>query len=169
MLLIPDPNTAFMDPFLAVPTLVMIGDATDPPSQKPYHRDPRHVVKRADAYLKSTGFADTAYFGAVAEFFIFDSVGFDSAPGSDYPFITSIPTKAAGTRAARMTERLQKPRLSHALQESATSPSPLPITIRTPRWSCQHDNHRHGRRMPAPRSGHSGRPGRKSTYASTRC
>ena len=60
MLLIPDPNTAFIDPFLTTPTLVMIGDATDPPSQKPYHRDPRHVAKRAEAYLKSTGVGDTA-------------------------------------------------------------------------------------------------------------
>jgi glutamine synthetase len=89
MLLIPDPNTAFMDPFLTVPTLVMIGDATDPPSQKPYHRDPRHVLKRADAYLKSTGFADTAYFGAEAEFFIFDSVRFDSAPQHSFYYVDS--------------------------------------------------------------------------------
>ncbi len=89
MLLMPDPNTAFMDPFLTVPTLVMIGDATDPPTQKPYHRDPRHMVKRAEAYLKSTGFADTAYFGAEAEFFIFDSVRFDSAPQHAFYYVDS--------------------------------------------------------------------------------
>src|SRR5580765_3238225 len=51
MLLIPDPNSAFMDPFRTEPTLVMIGDAMDPTSHKPYHRDPRHVAKRAEAYL----------------------------------------------------------------------------------------------------------------------
>ena len=89
MLLIPDPNTAFIDPFLATPTLVMIGDATDPPSQKPYHRDPRHVAKRAEAYLKSTGIADTAFFGAEAEFFILDSIRFDSAPQHSFYFIDS--------------------------------------------------------------------------------
>jgi glutamine synthetase len=89
MLLIPDPNTAFIDPFLTSPTLVMIGDATDPPSQKPYHRDPRHVAKRAEAYLKSTGIADTAFFGAEAEFFILDSIRFDSAPQHSYYFIDS--------------------------------------------------------------------------------
>src|SRR6202163_4284153 len=89
MLLIPDPNTTFIDPFLTTPTLVMIGDATDPPTQKPYHRDPRHVAKRAEAYLKSTGIADTAYFGAEAEFFIFDSVRFDSAPQHGFYFIDS--------------------------------------------------------------------------------
>src|ERR1700739_5037574 len=76
MLLIPDPNTAFMDPFRSEPTLVMIGDATDPRSKKPYHRDPRHVAKRAEAYLTSTGIADKAFFGAEAEFFIFDNVRF---------------------------------------------------------------------------------------------
>src|SRR5579862_514225 len=87
MLLIPDPNTAFIDPFLTIPTLVMIGDATDPPSQKPYHRDPRHVVKRADAYLKSTGFADTAFFGAEAEFFIFDEVRFETKINGSFHFV----------------------------------------------------------------------------------
>ena len=89
MLLMPDPNTAFMDPFLSVPTLVMIGDAMDPPTQKPYHRDPRHMVKRAEAYLKSSGIADTAYFGAEAEFFIFDSVRFDSAPQHAFYYVDS--------------------------------------------------------------------------------
>jgi glutamine synthetase len=89
MLLIPDPETAFIDPFLTTPTLVMIGDATDPPSGKPYHRDPRHVAKRAEAYLKSSGIADTAYFGAEAEFFIFDSVRFDQAPQHGFYYIDS--------------------------------------------------------------------------------
>jgi glutamine synthetase len=89
MLLIPDPNSAFMDPFLTEPTLVMIGDATDPLSHKPYHRDPRHVAKRAEAYLTSTGLADKAFFGAEAEFFIFDSVRFDQAAQHGFYFIDS--------------------------------------------------------------------------------
>jgi glutamine synthetase len=89
MLLIPDPNSAFMDPFCTEPTLVMIGDATDPLSHKPYHRDPRHVAKRAEAYLTSTGIADKAFFGAEAEFFIFDSVRFDQAPQHGFYFIDS--------------------------------------------------------------------------------
>src|SRR6202049_3182626 len=55
MLLIPDPDSAFMDPFRTEPTLVMIGDATDPLSLKPYHRDPRHVGKRAEEDLISPG------------------------------------------------------------------------------------------------------------------
>src|SRR5580700_4032824 len=89
MLLIPDPNTAFMDPFRAEPTLVMIGDATDPLSQKPYHRDPRHVAKRAEAYLNSSGIADKAFFGAEAEFFIFDNVRFDQASQYGFYFVDS--------------------------------------------------------------------------------
>src|ERR1700732_3201826 len=89
MLLIPDPDSAFMDPFLTEPTLVMIGDATDPLSRKPYHRDPRHVAKRAEEYLISTGLADKAFFGAEAEFFIFDSVRFDQAQQHGFYFIDS--------------------------------------------------------------------------------
>jgi glutamine synthetase len=89
MLLIPDPDSAFMDPFRTEPTLVMIGDAMDPLSHKPYGRDPRHVAKRAEAYLTSTGLADKAFFGAEAEFFIFDSIRFDQAPQHGFYFIDS--------------------------------------------------------------------------------
>ena len=78
MLLIPDPNTAFMDPFRDAPTLVMICDAPDPLSRKPYDRDLRNLANRAEAYLQKSGIADKAYFGAEAEFFVFDSVRFDS-------------------------------------------------------------------------------------------
>src|SRR6266849_9139832 len=70
MLLMPDPSTAFMDPFRDAPTLVMIGDAYDPPSKRPYPRDTRNIAKKAEAYLASTGIADQAFFGAEAEFFI---------------------------------------------------------------------------------------------------
>jgi len=78
MLLIPDPNTAFMDPFRDTPTLVMICDAQDPISRKPYDRDVRNLAHRAEDYLMKSGVADQAFFGAEAEFFIFDSVAFDS-------------------------------------------------------------------------------------------
>jgi glutamine synthetase len=78
MLLIPDPNTAFMDPFRDTPTLVMICDAQDPLSRKPYERDVRNLAHRAEDYLMRSGIADQAFFGAEAEFFIFDNVYFDS-------------------------------------------------------------------------------------------
>src|SRR3989441_13175745 len=61
MLLMPDPSTAFMDPFREAPTLVMIGDAVDPPSKRPYSRDTRNIAKKAEAYLASTGIADQAF------------------------------------------------------------------------------------------------------------
>ncbi len=74
MVLLPDPSTAFIDPFTADPTLVLICDILDPKTMQGYTRDPRGVAKRAEAYLKSTGIADTAFFGPEPEFFIFDSV-----------------------------------------------------------------------------------------------
>src|ERR1700732_5248524 len=89
MLLMPDPNTAFMDPFRDTPTLVMICNVTDPISRKPYGRDPRQIAIRAEAHLKESGVADQAFFGAEAEFFIFDSIRFDSAPQHGFYFIDS--------------------------------------------------------------------------------
>jgi glutamine synthetase len=87
MLLIPDPNTAFMDPFAETPTLVMYGDVKDPITKQRYERDPRWIAQKAELYLKNSGVADTAYFGAEAEFFIFDNVSFDQNQHSGYYFI----------------------------------------------------------------------------------
>ncbi len=84
MLMIPDPSTAFIDPFLAHPTLVLICDVVDPISRQPYIRDPRHVAKRAELYVKQSGIADTAYFGPEAEFFVFNSARFGGAANSAY-------------------------------------------------------------------------------------
>ena len=89
MLLIPDPNTAFMDPFRDTPTLIMICDAQDPLSRKPYERDVRNLAHRAEEFLQKSGIADQAFFGAEAEFFIFDSVRFDSKPQHGFYFIDS--------------------------------------------------------------------------------
>jgi glutamine synthetase type I len=74
MLLMPDPNTANMDPFFEEPTLILSCDVIEPGDGKPYERDPRSLAKRAEAYMKSSGMGDTAYFGPEPEFFIFDSV-----------------------------------------------------------------------------------------------
>ncbi len=74
MLLMPDPTSSFIDPFLNVTTLAITCDVIEPSDMKGYDRDPRSIAKRADAYLKSTGIGDTAYFGPEPEFFIFDSV-----------------------------------------------------------------------------------------------
>ena len=87
MLLIPDPNTHMMDPFTEVPTLVMIADVIDPVTKQRYDKDPRYIAKKAEMYLSSTGLADTAFFGAEAEFFIFDNVRFDQREQHGYYFI----------------------------------------------------------------------------------
>ncbi|HXI35937.1 MAG TPA: glutamine synthetase beta-grasp domain-containing protein, partial [Burkholderiales bacterium] len=74
MLLMPDPSSARMDPFTDEPVLNISCDVFDPIEHKPYNRDPRGIAKRAEAYLKSTGLGDVAYFGPEPEFFIFDGV-----------------------------------------------------------------------------------------------
>ncbi|MCQ9372980.1 type I glutamate--ammonia ligase [Methyloversatilis sp. XJ19-13] len=74
MLLMPDPETAFIDPFFDETTLVISCDVVEPSDGKGYDRDPRSIAKRAEAFLKSSGLGDTAYFGPEPEFFIFDSV-----------------------------------------------------------------------------------------------
>jgi glutamine synthetase len=80
MLMIPDPSTAFIDPFFAEPTLVMICDIADPITREPYSRDPRWIAKKAQRYLKQTGIADTVYFGPEAEFFVFSDARFSTGP-----------------------------------------------------------------------------------------
>ncbi len=87
MLLIPDPATALMDPFFDVPTLVMTGNVIDPITRQHYERDPRWIAQKAEKYLQNTGLADTAFFGAEAEFFIFDNIRFDQNQHSGYYFI----------------------------------------------------------------------------------
>ncbi len=84
MLLIPDPSTAKIDPFLSYTTLSVTCDVVDPLSRVPYNRDPRGVAKRAELYLQSTGIADTAYIGPEAEFFIFDEARFHQDANSGF-------------------------------------------------------------------------------------
>ena len=76
MILMPDTETAFIDPFFAQPTMVITCDILEPATGKAYSRDPRTTAKAAEAYLASTGIGDTAFFGPEAEFFIFDDVRF---------------------------------------------------------------------------------------------
>ena len=84
MLLIPDPDTAFLDPIFEAPTLVLICDIYNPMTRQPYSRDPRYIARKAEAYLKQTGIADTSFWGPEAEFFIFDNVRYSS--GADHAF-----------------------------------------------------------------------------------
>jgi glutamine synthetase len=84
MLVMPDATTAVMDPFMKDPTLSLVCNIVDPITKEPYGRDPRNIAIKAEKYLKSTGIADTAYFGPEAEFFIFDEVRFDSKPNASF-------------------------------------------------------------------------------------
>lgn len=80
MLLIPDVSKIIQDPFSSMATAIIVCDVADPLTREAYSRDPRSIARKAEAYLKSTAIADTAYFGPEAEFFIFDSVQFQSNP-----------------------------------------------------------------------------------------
>ncbi|KPL08582.1 glutamine synthetase [candidate division BRC1 bacterium SM23_51] len=90
MLIMPDPATALIDPFTEVKTLSLVCNVVDPITKEKYTRDPRNVALKAEAYLRSTGLADTAYFGPEMEFFIFDSIRFDEAPNRAFYEIDSI-------------------------------------------------------------------------------
>ncbi len=90
MLLVPDPTTAFLDPFTELATLVMICDVQDPLTREDYSRDPRNIARKSIAYLKQTGIADIAFFGPEAEFFIFDDIRFDQNAHSGFFYIDSV-------------------------------------------------------------------------------
>ena len=90
MLVIPDPETAKMDPFYEAPTLTLICNIVDPVTREPYTRDPRNITQKADAYLKSSGIGDTVYIGPEAEFFIFDDIRFESTRFGAFYEIDSI-------------------------------------------------------------------------------
>lgn len=89
MIIIPDPATAIVDPFIEVPTLSMICDVFEPITKERYERCPRSIAQKAELFLKSTGIADTVYFGPEAEFFIFNDARFDSTINSSYYFLDS--------------------------------------------------------------------------------
>ncbi len=85
MILMPDPSTAVMDPFFADSTLIIRCDIIEPSTMQGYERDPRSVAKRAEEYMRSTGIADTAFFGPEPEFFVFDDVRWgDDISGAFY-------------------------------------------------------------------------------------
>lgn len=90
MLVMPDPESAVLDPFCADPTLSLTCSVVDPITFKPYDRDPRGIAKKAEDYLLSTGLADVAYYGPEAEFFIFDDIRYDVSPNASFYQIDSI-------------------------------------------------------------------------------
>ena len=90
MLVIPDSDTVFIDPFTKYKTVSMICDIVDPITRERYTRCPRNVAKKAELYLKSTGIADESYFGPELEFFIFDDIRFDQNQHEGYYHVDSI-------------------------------------------------------------------------------
>lgn len=93
MLIVPDPNTMFVDPFIEQPTISLICDVYEPATREKYTRCPRNIAQKAEAYLLSTGIADQVFYGPEAEFFIFDDVRFDSQPNSQFYVVDSIEGK----------------------------------------------------------------------------
>lgn len=90
MIVIPDPNTAIIDPFMNPTTLSLVGDIHDPLTKEKYTRCPRNIAQKAEAYLRSSGIADMAYLGPEAEFFIFDDIRFDQTANSGYYYLDSV-------------------------------------------------------------------------------
>jgi glutamine synthetase len=90
MLMVPDPNSAFIDPFMEGPTLSMTCSIREPRTGEPYSRCPRVIANKALEYVKNSGVADTIYVGPEAEFFIFDDVRFDQTVNSGYYYVDSV-------------------------------------------------------------------------------
>jgi glutamine synthetase len=109
MLVVPEPSTAFVDPFSTLPTLVLICNIQDPLTGEDYSRDPRNIARKSVNYLRSTGVADTAYLGPEAEFFIFDDARFDQSAHEAYYHLDSI--EGQWNRG-----RVEKPNLGYKLR-----------------------------------------------------
>ncbi|MDO3380071.1 type I glutamate--ammonia ligase [Geoalkalibacter halelectricus] len=90
MLIMPDPSTAKLDPFPEIPTLSLVCNIIDPFTREGYTRDPRFIAQKAEAYLKSTGIGDTAFFGPEPEFFVFDDVRYASSANQSFYHLDSV-------------------------------------------------------------------------------
>lgn len=114
MLLVPQPETAFLDPFTELSTLCMICNIQDPITREDYTRDPRNVARKAVNYLKSTGIADTCYIGPEAEFFVFDDIRFDQTPNTGFYYIDSA--EGEWNRGYNSRRQGEGPNLGHKLR-----------------------------------------------------
>ena len=90
MLAVPDASTACLDPFFARPTISVIANVVDPVTRQDFTRDPRHVARKAEAYLRESGIADTCFIGPEPEFFIFDEVRYEQNQHRGYYQIDSV-------------------------------------------------------------------------------
>ncbi|MBV9848527.1 MAG: type I glutamate--ammonia ligase [Armatimonadetes bacterium] len=123
MLLVPDPDTVMMDPFTEMPTISLVADVQDPITRQQYPRDPRSITKKAEAYLQSTGIADTVYFGPEAEFYVFNDIRYGTGPNAGFYYIDS-------DEAAWNTGRDEKPNLGYKMRtKEGYFPTPPADTI----------------------------------------
>ena len=113
MMLLPDLTTAFIDPFRQAKTMVINFFVHDPLTKEPYSRDPRNIARKAEVYLASTGLADRAYFAPEAEFYIFDSVRFETKPSAGYYFVDS---EEGAWNAGAETEPDGRPNLGYKIK-----------------------------------------------------
>ncbi|QVL32877.1 type I glutamate--ammonia ligase [Telmatocola sphagniphila] len=118
MLVVPVPNTAFIDPFCRETTLTLICNIQDPLTKEDYSRDPRNVARKAYNYMRAGGICDKAYFGPEVQFFVFDDIRFDQNTHSGYYQIDSV-------EGAWNTGRDERPNLGHKLRyKEGYSPCP---------------------------------------------
>ncbi len=149
MLLMPQPDTLFIDPFCKDVTLAMLCNIQDPLTKEDYTRDPRNVARKAVNYMKSTGVADAAMFGPSLEFFVFDDVKFDQTPHSAFYFVDSR-RGAVEQRARREAE----PRVQGAVQAGLLPVPAVGLAARpAQRDDARDDGVRDDRREPPPREG----------------
>jgi glutamine synthetase len=109
MLLVADPETAYVDPSLAIPTLSVICNVRDPITLQPYSRDPRYIAQKAERHLNATGVADVSYWGPELEFYVFDDVRYDQTAQSGYYHIDS-------DEAVWNTGRIESPNLGYKIR-----------------------------------------------------
>ena len=155
MLLFPDPETAYIDPILQVPTLSMICSVRDPVTRERYTRDPRHIANKAEDYLKSTGIADISYWGPEAEFYIFDDVRYDQTAQAGYYYIDSVEGRLEHRPPRRPEPGLQAAAQGRLFPRPAGRPVPGPALGDDP----DPGEGRRAGRGPSPRGRHR-RPGR---------
>ena len=154
MLVIPDPDTAVIDPFTKEPTLTLICNIVDPITRADYSRDPRNIARKAEAYLKSTGIGDTAYFGPEPEFFIFDGIRYDT--NRTRATTTSSPNEGDWNSGREGTNLGYKPRYKEGYFPVPPNDSLQDIRTEMVR---EMETRRHPGRKAAPRGRHR-RPGR---------
>ena len=164
MILMPDPNTAVIDPFLQHKTLILNCFVRDPVTGESYSRDPRYIAKKAEEYLRSTGIADTAYFGPEAEFYVFNDVRFMQDQRSAFYQVDSVEGSWNTGRDEGPNLGLQAAVQGGLLPGPADGPLPGPALGDGPHaWSASGSRSRCSTTRWAP----PGRP--RSTCASTRC